>query len=159
MRLLVAANLACAIAIPGPARAEGAEAAPARPRIALEGLRSTGVAPVLRDLVEERVCTAIGEASRADVVCPSDVAAVAAAARSQLMFGECRSDECLGRVDAFRSADRRVSGALERGEDGLVLSLQLAGPEGPGPRIVEKLPEDLDALVARVPAVVKKLFP
>lgn len=157
-----AAALALALALCGGARAEEPEEAKAAPRrkVALDPLRVNGVAPALAQAVEDRVCALIGDLADADVVCPSDVAAAATLARTAVVLGECQSDECLRRVDAVKRADRRVTGALERGEPGsLVLSLQVTSEAGPGPRLVEKLPEDLDALVARLPALVKKLFP
>ena len=149
--------LGLALALAGAGRAEDAGAA-AKPRIALERLRAVRVSDALADAVEHRVCAALAEVAKAEVVCPSDVAAAAQLAREAMLFGECRSDDCLRRVDAIGSAERRVGGALERGDGGLVLSLQLTGPGGPGPRVVERLPEDLEALLARVPAAVKKLF-
>jgi hypothetical protein len=153
--LLVAAG---ALAL-GAAAAE--EPAPPRPRdrIALERLRAPGVSPALVEVIEERLCAALPEASGAEVICPADVAAAAELARQSALLGECKSEECMKRVDAVRAADRRVRGAIDRSEGGLVLSLQLEGPGGAGPRRVERLPEDLDALVARIPALVKKLFP
>jgi hypothetical protein len=131
----------------------------ARERIALERLRSEAVAEALVEAVQERICAALPEASGAEVLCPSDLAAAARLAQQAALLGECASDDCLKRLDAIRSADRRVTGGLERGESGLVLWLQLTGPAGAGPKLVERLPEDLDALVARIPAVVRKLFP
>lgn len=155
------AGLALAAAAALAAGAGAEEPAPRRPkdRIALERLRAPGVSPALVEVVEERICAALGEASGADVVCPADVAAAAELARQSALLGECKTEECLKRVDALRAADRRVTGAIDRSEGGLVLSLQLEGPAGAGPRRVERLPEDLDALVARIPVVVKKLFP
>ena len=137
------------------------EPAPSRPRerISLERLRASGVSPALVEVIEERLCAALPEASGAEVVCPADVAAAAELARQSALLGECKSEECMKRVEAVRAADRRVTGAIDRSERGLVLSLQLEGPAGAGPRQVERLPEDLDALVARIPAIVKKLFP
>jgi hypothetical protein len=44
-------------------------------------------------------------------------------------------------------------------EGGFVLPLQLTSGQGPGPRVVEALPQDVDALVAHIPAAVRKLFP
>ena len=156
-RALAAAALALALAGEA-ARAEDAKAPP-RVRVALDPLRAVGVSPALAEAVEERICAALAERPGLDVVCPSDVAAAALLARNAALFGECQGDECLRRVDAVRAADRRVGGAVERGERGIVLSLQLTGPGGPGPRVVERLPEDLDGIVARIPAVVAKLFP
>jgi hypothetical protein len=158
VRALAPAVLAAALAFTASARAED-PAAPKKLRIALDTLRTTGVAVALGSLVEDQVCAALGDAARADVVCPADVAAAAALAKSAMAFGECQSDDCLRRLDAFQSTDRRVSGALERTDKGVVLTLQLAGPAGSGPRVVERLPEELDALVARIPAIVQKLFP
>jgi hypothetical protein len=134
---------------PAPARKE---------RIALERLRATGVSAALAETVEERVCAALSEASGAEVICPSDVAAAAALARQAFALGACTTEECLRRVDAVGAADRRVTGALERGEGGLVLSLAIAGAAGPGTRAVERLPEDVDALIARIPDVVRRLL-
>ena len=54
---------------------------------------------------------------------------------------------------------RHLAGPRAFPEKGLVLSLRLEGPAGAGPRVVERLPEDLDALVGRIPAIVRKLFP
>jgi hypothetical protein len=157
-RATLPALVAAALAVAAPARA--AEPAPARegPRTALDALRVAGVSLALVEVVEERVCAAIGEASPGEVVCPADVAAASALAKSAMMFGECSADECLRRVDRARSADRRVGGTLERGEKGIVISLHLASPAGPGPTVVETLPEDLDALVARIPPLVRKLL-
>ena len=155
----VAAALCAALCASSGARAEEARPAPKKLRIALDRLRAVRVAAALAEAVEERVCAALAEVSRADVVCPADVSAAATLAKSAMVFGECQSDECLRRVDEVRSADRRVSGAIERGEKGLVLSLQLTAPDGSGARVVERLPDDLDAIIARLPAAVKTLFP
>jgi hypothetical protein len=149
--------LVAALALAGAAHA--GEAAPAAPRTALDPLRVAGLPAALAQAVESRICAALADAARGEVVCPADVEAAAALAKTAMVFGECRADECLRRVDALRSADRRVAGSLERGEEGVVLSLQLSTPEGPGPRVVETVPEDVDALVARIPALVGKLFP
>jgi hypothetical protein len=148
---------AAALALGGAGRA--AEAAPAALRTALDPLRAAGVPPGLAEVVEGRICAALSEAGSGEVVCPSDVAAAAALAKAGMMFGECQADECLRRVDAMRSADRRVAGSLERVEGGFVLSLQLTSGQGSGPRVVEALPQDVDALVAHIPAAVRKLFP
>lgn len=153
------AGLALALAAAGALASGGEPAPPAKDRIALERLRATGVAAALVETIEDRVCVALAEASGGEVVCPADVAAAAELARRSVAFGECTTEACLERVDAMRAAARRVTGTLDRAERGLVLSLRLEGPSGPGPRVVERLPEDLDALVARIPAVVKKLFP
>lgn len=155
-RVLLAA-VALALA-GGAARAEGADA-PKKVKIGLDRLRALGVSPALAEAVEERVCAALSQASGADVVCPSDVAAAAVLAKNAAVFGECATDDCLRRVEAVKAADRRVTGAIEKGEKGLVLSLQITDPGGPGPRTVERLPEDLDAIEARIPGIVKKLFP
>lgn len=163
MRRTGAALLAAAVAaLAGPAPA--ADAPAARPearkeRVALERLRAEGVAPALVEIVEERICAALAGIGGVEAVCPADVAAASQLAHQAALLGECASDDCMSRVDAVRRAARRVTGALVRGEGGLVLSLQLAGPSGAGPRFVERLPEDLEALVSRIPAVVKKLFP
>ena len=155
----LAAAAALALAIAPPARAEDPAPALARLRVGLERLRASGVDPALAAAVEARVCAAIAESSRADVVCPADVEAAALLAKSAATFGECPPDECMKRVEAVRRADQRVSGALERGEKGLVLSLQLTGPDGPGPKVAEQMPADLDGIASRVPGLVKKLFP
>ena len=157
-RVPAALALAAGLALAAPA-ADPPPAPRSADRIALERLRAPGVATGLVEAVEERICAALAEASGAEVVCPADVAAAARLAHQAAAFGECATEECLKRVDAVRAAGRRVTGALERGERGLVLSLQLSGPAGPGPRIVERLPEELEALVDHVPAVVKRLFP
>jgi hypothetical protein len=155
-RALAAAALGLALA--GAARADE-PSPPAKVRVALEKLRASGVAPALAEAVEERVCAALGELPKLEVVCPSDVAAAALLAQRAVIFGECSSDDCVRSVEAMRAADRRVTGAVEKGEKGLVLSLQITAPEGPGRRVAEKVPEDLDGLLAKVPAVVRKLFP
>jgi len=154
----LAAAAALALAVAAPARAEDPAPAPARLRVGLERLRASGVDRALAAAVEARVCAAIAESSRADVVCPADVEAAALLAKSAATFGECPPDECMKRVDAVRRADQRVSGALERGEKGLVLSLQLTRQDGPGPKVVEQVPADLDGIAARVPGAVKELF-
>ncbi len=151
--------LAVALAAAGaPASAADASRSTAG-RIAVERLRATDVAEALVATVEERLCAAVVEASGAEVVCPADVAAAAQLARQSVMFGACTTEECLKRVDALGAAERRVKGTLVRTEGGIVLSLELEGPAGTGPRVVEPLPRDLDALVARIPAAVRKLFP
>lgn len=155
-RLPLAAVLAVALA--GAARAADGEAAPGAERIALDPLRAAGLPEGVREAVEDRICAALAEASKADVVCPSGIAAAALLAKQAVMFGECLPDECLRRVDAMRQADRRVAAALAQGERCLVLSLEITMRGGPGQRVLEKVPEDVDALLARVPDVVKKLF-
>jgi hypothetical protein len=149
---------AAALALAAAGAGEPTAARPA-PRTALDPLRVDGVSPALAGIVEERVCAALSEAARGEVVCPADVQAATALAKAAMVFGECGSDECLRRVDQALGADRRVAGTLARGEKGVVLSLQLTAPEGPGPRVAETLPEDVDALVARIPPLVQKLFP
>jgi hypothetical protein len=153
----LAAAAALGLALAGAVRAEE-PFAPRRVRIGLDRLRATGVSQVLAEAVEERVCAVLAEVADADVTCPSDVAAAALIARNAALFGECRSDDCMKRVEAVRTADRRVSGSLERAEKGVVLSLQLSATDGPGTRVVEKLPEDLDEILARLPAAVRKLL-
>lgn len=146
----------------GPTAAAAGEVRPLPPpqqaRIALERLRAPGISEALAEVIQGRVCAALAEVSRAEVVCPSDVAAAAALARQAALFGECATDACLARVDALRAADRRVTGAIERTGEGLFLSLQLSGPGGASPLLVERLPEDLDALVAAIPGFVQKLL-
>ncbi len=158
MRLAaLAAGLAAGIA----AVAGAEEPAPAarKPRIALEPLRAPGLSAALVAAVEDRLCAEIAGATGAEVVCPSDVAAAMAVAREAAFHGSCATDECLRRVDAMKDADRRVSGALERGDGVLVLSLQVVDRSGPGGRAVVKLPEDLDGLFSRLPDAVRKLLP
>jgi len=155
----LAAALAVALCAPGAPRGDEALPAPKKLRVALDKLRAVGVAAALAEALEERVCAALADVSQADVVCPSDVSAAVFLAKNAVVFGECQSDDCLRRVDALRSADRRVSGAIERGEKGLVLSLQITAPDGAGPRVVERLPDDVEAMMARLPAAVQKLFP
>ncbi len=160
-RRAAAALVALALAVAGAAGAEEAQAPapPARVRVGLDRLRVAGVSKALAEAVEDRVCAALGERKDLDVVCPADVAAAMLLAKNAAVFGECQSDDCVRRVDAVKAADRRVTGAIEKGERGVVLSLQITSPSGPGPKVVEKLPVDLDAIAARIPAVVKKLFP
>jgi hypothetical protein len=154
-RRLVAAA-AAAIALAGAARGE--DAAPKPLRVAVDPLRTTSIATALAELVQDRLCAAVAERPQIEAICPADVAAAAALARSAVAFGACGSDDCLRRLDAYRTADRRITGALARGDGGLVLAVELVGPDGPGTRVIETLPEDLDALVTRLPAIVKKLF-
>jgi hypothetical protein len=152
----LAATAVLALAAGAAARAGDAQP---RPRLALDPLRVREVSPALAQVVEDRVCAALGERPGIDVVCPADVAAAVLLARNAAVLGECQSDDCLKRVDDARAADQRVTGAVEKGEKGIVLSLQLTTAKGPGPRVVEKLPADLDAVVARIPGIVKQLFP
>jgi hypothetical protein len=154
----LATAAALALGASGAALADDAKPAPPL-KVALDPLRNGGVPAALVQAVEDRLCAILGEVSRAEVVCPSDVAAAALLARNAVVFGECQSDECVRRVEAVKAADRRVSGAIERGEKGLVLSLQLAGPAGAAARVIERTPEDLDAVVAALPGVVRKLMP
>jgi hypothetical protein len=155
----LAALAAVALTVAAPARGEDPSPPLARLRVGLERLRASGISPALAEAVEARVCAALADASRADVVCPADVEAAAVLAKNAATFGECPPDECMKRVEAVQRADQRVSGTLERGGKGLVLSLQLTRQDGPGPKVVEQLPEDLDGIAARVPGAVKKLFP
>lgn len=152
----LAACVVVALAATGAARAD--DAAPAKIRLALDPLRVQGVAPALARIVEERVCAALAERPGLDVVCPADVAAAALLARNAAVFGDCASDDCMKRLDEVKAADQRVSGAVEKGEKGIVLSLQLTTAKGPGPRVVEKLPEDVDAIAGKIPGIVKRLF-
>ena len=153
---LVAAALAAASPPAGGAGAAGDQGAR---RVALERLRSRGVSSALAEAVEERLCSEIARAARAEAVCPGDVAAAVAVARRAALLGECASDDCLRRVEVARAPERRVSGALAQGDKGLVLTLQVTTGAGPGPRIVEKLPADLEALMARLAGVADRLFP
>jgi hypothetical protein len=161
--LLVAALVAAG---PPPPSAEGAGGrgegtpAPARLRIGLDRLRAAGVEPAWAEAVEQRICAALAEAARdADVVCPADVEAAARLAKDAMIFGGCQSDDCLKQVDAVRAADARVSGALERKDGAVVLTLRLAGRGGRTAEAAGRLPEDLAGVAARVPEIVKKLLP
>jgi hypothetical protein len=154
--------LASAVAVAGAARGGEAPGPAGAGRLALEPLRASGVSPALAAVIEERICAALPEASGAEVVCPADVAAAAELARQAALFGECRTEECLERVDRVRAAERRVTATVERADGALVLSLrvaQAAAGAATAPGVTERLPEDLDALVSRIPAIVKKLFP
>ena len=153
----LAVALVLALATGGAPRADDASAP--KVRVALDRLRVREVSPALAQVVEDRVCAALGERAGFEVVCPGDVAATALLARNAALLGDCRSDDCMKRVDDVKAADQRVTGAIEKSEKGIVLSLQLTAASGPGPRVAEKLPEDLDAIVERIPAIVKRLFP
>jgi hypothetical protein len=157
-RAALAVSLAVLGALAVPARGDDAPA-PAAKRVALEPLSARGVSVPIAQVVEERICQALGEAAKAEVVCPADVATVTALAKTAGMFGECAADDCVKRVDAATAAERRVRGTLRRGERGLVLELALVGPDGLIRQASDRLPEDVDAMVEHVPAVVKKLFP
>ncbi len=157
-RAALAAALAAAV-VAGAARADQPPAAAKKLRIALEPLKAPAIAVALVSAVEEQICIEIAGATGAEVVCPGDIAAAAEAARQGAIHGQCSSDECLRRVDEMKVADRRVFASLERGGGGLVLSLQVVDPTGPGGRVVEKLPEDVDGLFSRLPGAVRKLFP
>jgi len=143
-----------------PAGGEGAKAGPARLRLGLDRLRTAGVEKVYSEAVDQRVCAAIAERARdAEVVCPADVEAATLLAKDAMVFGECQADDCLKRVEAVRAADVRVTGALERKDGAVVLSLRLARPGQPAAEAAGKLPEDLDGMAERVPGIVKKLLP
>jgi hypothetical protein len=157
-RAALAVSLGALAALGAPARGDGAPAAAAQ-RVALEKLSARGVSVPIAEVVEERICQALGEVAKAEIVCPADVATVTALARTAGMFGECAADDCVRRVDAATAAERRVRGTLRRGEKGLVLELALVGPEGTLRQASDRLPEDVDAMVERVATVVKKLFP
>jgi hypothetical protein len=150
--------LASILALAAGGLPSAAEEGQAKVRVALDRLRTAGVPDAFAAAVEERLCAALGARAELEVVCPSDVAAATVLARNAALFGECRSDECMKRVEAVKAADQRVSGAVEKGAEGIVLSLQLTRADGPGPRVVERLPDDLDAVLARVPALVKRLL-
>jgi hypothetical protein len=162
--LLVAAALAAA-GPPSPAAAGGggrgeAAPAPARLRIGLDTLRAAGVEQAWAEAVEQRVCAALAEVARdADVACPADVQAAARLAKDAMVFGGCQPDDCLKQVDAVRAADARVSGALERKDGAVVLTLRLSGRGGWTAEAAGRLPEDLAGVAARVPEIVKKLLP
>jgi len=132
----------------------------AKLRIGLDKLRAAGVERTYAELVEQRVCAALAEAARgADVVCPADVEAAARLAKDAMVFGGCQSDDCLKQVDAIRAADARVTGAVERRDGAVVLTLRRTGPAGQAAEAAGRLPEDLDGVAARVPEIVKKLVP
>jgi hypothetical protein len=163
--LLVAAALAAAGAPSSPApaggggRGEGAPA-PAKLRIGLDRLRAAGVEKAWAEAVEQRVCAALAEAARgAEVVCPADIEAAARLAKDAMVFGGCQPDDCLKQVEAVRAADDRVSGAVERKDGAVLLTLRRSGPNGRTAEASGRLPEDLDGVAARVPEIVKKLVP
>lgn len=143
------------------ASASAAEAAPAAAlRVALRPLRPEGVEPSLASFVQSTVCAEIGRQKDVEAVCPEDLAAAAAMARTSVAFGTCASDECLKKLEELARADRRVTGEVSRAGDGLLLSLALWQGEAARPerQVSERLPADPKALLDRIPEVVRKLF-
>jgi hypothetical protein len=159
MRRILAAAAVAGLALGTVARAEDPKPA-GRLRLGLDRLRTAGVEKAYADLVEQQLCTALAERAKdAAVVCPADVEAATALAKSAMVFGECQSDDCVKRVEALRAADARVTGALERKDGAVVLSLKLARAGGAAVEAAGTLPEDLDGAAERVTGIVKKLFP
>jgi hypothetical protein len=159
MRRILAAAVVAGLALGTVARADDPRPA-GRLRLGLDRLRAGGVEKAYADLVEQQLCAALAERAKdAVVVCPADVEAAAALAKSAMVFGECQPDDCLKRVDALRAADDRVTGALERKDGAVVLSLKLSRAGGDAVEVAGRLPEDLDGAAERVPGIVKKLFP
>jgi hypothetical protein len=157
---LVAVAAVAGLALGAVARAEDASPAARRLRLALEPLRAAGVEKGYAETVEQRVCAALAEHAReAEVVCPADLAAATLLAKNAMVFGECAPDECVKRVEALRAADARVTGALERKDGAVVLTLRLARTGGATAEAAGKLPEDPGGVAERVPGIVKKLLP
>jgi len=137
-------------------RAQGPVAA----KLVLDPLDARGVQRSIAAVVEQRVCQALQERSPGvDLVCPEDVAAAASIARQDVIMGRCSTEECMKHVEELKASPRRVNGRIERDAKGLVLSLVLSEGAGEPRTVSERLPEDLDALLARIPPLVRKLLP
>jgi hypothetical protein len=159
MRRILAAAAVVGLALGTVARADDTKPA-GRLRLGLDRLRAAGVEKAYADVVEQQLCAALSERVKDDaLVCPADVEAAAALAKSAMVFGECQADDCLKRVEALRAAADRVTGSLERKDGAVVLSLKLARAGGASVEAAGKLPDDLDGAAERVPGIVKKLFP
>jgi len=149
------AALALALAAGG-AGAEG----PAAAKLVLDPLDVRGVQRSLAAVVEQRVCQALQDRSPGvDLVCPEDVAAAASIARQDAIMGRCSSEDCMKHVEDLEAGPRRVKGSIERDAKGIVLSLTLRDGAGDPRTVSDRLPEDLDALLARVSPLVGKLLP
>jgi hypothetical protein len=155
-----ALHVASALALVALAGAAGAGDGRAAAKLALDPLDVRGVQRALAAAVEQKLCQALHErAPAADLVCPEDVAAAASIARQEVILGRCTSEECMKRVEDMRIAPRRVNGWIERDAKGIVLSVTLRDGEAPPRTVSERLPEDLDPLLARIPGIVEKLLP
>jgi hypothetical protein len=152
--------LALALAVaPALVPAEGPPEPAAPQKLVLDPLDLRDVQKALGAAVELKVCQSLSEASPGvDLVCPEDVAAAMAIARQDAVMGRCASEDCVKRVEEMRAGPRRVTGALVR--DGKGVSLRLDLREGmKEPRTVQaRLPEDLEALLGAVPALVRQLL-
>jgi len=134
---------------------------PAAPqKIVLEPLEVRDAPRALATLLEQRICQALAELQPGvDLVCPEDVAAASTMARNDAIMGTCQSDACMERVEAMRKAPRKVAGSLAREGKVLVLTLVLRVDGIAEPRLAKaKLPDDVEAALARVPALVRELF-
>ncbi|MFO0580915.1 MAG: hypothetical protein U0229_01440 [Anaeromyxobacter sp.] len=141
------------------ALAAAGEGGPAQ-KLVLEGLDAREAPRPLAGLVEQRLCQALGERlANADLVCPEDVAAATEMARNDAIMGRCSSDACLDRVEEMRRAPRRLSARMARDGKGWLLTLVLRTDGEPEPRIAKaRLPDDADAILSRVPDLVKQLL-
>jgi hypothetical protein len=129
-------------------------------KLALDPLDVRGVQRSIAAAVEQRVCQALQDRSTGvDLVCPEDVAAAASIARQEAIMGRCATEDCMKRVEEMKAAPRRVTGFIERGAKGIVLSLTLREGAGEPRTVSERLPEDLDALLGRISPLVEKLLP
>jgi len=138
-----------------------AGADPAAPtKLVLEPLEVRDAPRPLATLLEQRICLALAELQPGvDLVCPEDVAAASTMARNDAIMGTCRSDACMERVEAMRKAPRKVTGSLARDGKALLLTLVLRVDGVTEPRLAKaKLPDDVEAALARVPALVKELL-
>jgi hypothetical protein len=127
-------------------------------RLRLHRLEARGLSTALVGAIEERLCQALSEAGRADVVCPSDVASAAELARQGMIFGACQTEACLADVERAAAASLEVRGQLVRDGERLRLTLTLRSPTGLESRAEALLPSALEPLLAGLPALARQLL-
>jgi hypothetical protein len=146
-----------ALALALAAAAGGEEPRPPE-RLRLHKLEVRGVAGPLAELIEMRLCVALGEAAAREVLCPEEAAAVAELVRQEAVLGTCQSDDCLRRAERATASGPQVRGTLVGQGDGLKLSLTLTGAAGRLARAEALLPADLEKAAARLGPLARALL-
>jgi hypothetical protein len=159
---LAALLLLCGSALAGEGPATGKPAPGSAPagsaRLRLHRLQAKDVLPVLVEAIESRLCQALAEASRAEVICPEDLAAVAELARQEALLGSCESEECLRRAERAGEAGVQIHGRLVKEGDGLRLTLTLTGVGGRAGQAEASLPAALEPLAKRLGPLARALL-
>ncbi len=132
----------------------------ARHRLSIGALQAKGVEPMLKVLVEGKLCGELIRVSGWEALCPEDLEALASSAKGQVSFGACDSSDCQERVAALARSERIVQGTLARSGEELVLTVALIDGASGGvlSQVTEKLSVHPDRILDRIPAVARKLW-